>query len=126
MTALLLDTHALIWWLTGSPRLSAVARDAIDDPANDIFVSVVTAYEVALKQTLGRLSADLPDLLHAVPRSGFRWLDLGAGHAAAAGRLPLDHRDPWDRLIRAQARAEGLTVVSLDRSFVGTGIAVLW
>jgi PIN domain nuclease of toxin-antitoxin system len=126
MTALLLDTHALIWWLTSSPRLSAAARDAIDDPANDIFVSVVSAYEVALKQTLGRLPADLPDLLRAVPRSGFRWLDLGPGHAEAAGRLPLDHRDPWDRLILAQARAEGLAIVSVDRAFAGTGVAVFW
>lgn len=123
---LLLDTHALHWWLIDSARLSAPARAAIASPDNDILVSAANGYELAQLMRLGRVTGDIAELQLAIRRAGFAVLALTLEHAIEAGRLPGPHRDPWDRLIMAQARSEGLAVVTADRVFLDYGVAVLW
>ena len=124
---LLLDTHALIWWVTDNPRLSGTARSTIRDPDNAVFASAVSGYEVANKQRLGKLAGgiaeDLPQALRGarIPVHG-----LTMEHAIAAGLLPGPHRDPWDRLIMAQALGDGLTVVTADPVFRDYGLPVCW
>src|SRR5919106_2706368 len=109
---LLLDTHALHWWLIDSARLSTPARAAIASPDNDILVSAANGYELAQLIRLGRVTGDIAGLQPAIRRTGFAVLALTLEHAIDAGRLPGPHRDPWDRLIIAQAQSEQLTVVT--------------
>jgi PIN domain nuclease of toxin-antitoxin system len=123
---LLLDTHAVLWWLLGSDRLSPTARDAISVPAATIYVSAASGYEIVYKQGLGKLPADLPDLEPALRSQRFQVLPVTLGHMTVAARLPKPHRDPWDRIIMAQALAEGLTVVTIDPVFGDYGVPVLW
>ncbi len=109
----MLDTHALLWWLEDSPELDSAACEAIADPRNEIFVSAISLWEVAIKRTLGKL--DAPDNLSAVvEREGFEGLPITLFHAEQAGKLPLLHRDPFDRMLVAQAQAEGLTILTRD------------
>jgi PIN domain nuclease of toxin-antitoxin system len=111
---LLLDTHALIWWLGDNPLLGAQARKLIRDPANEVFVSAATAWEIATKQSLGKLEA--PDDLEAVlAENDFSMLLISFAHATAAGRLAPFHNDPFDRMLVAQAQMEHLTLMSNDR-----------
>lgn len=124
---LLLDTHALIWWIIDSPRLSQAARSAIAEPRNAVLASVVSGYEIAYKQRLGKLPAEIPeDLPSALRDARIRTQQLSLDHAIAAGQLPGPHRDPWDRLIMAQAMAGGLTVVTTDAVFRDYGVPVCW
>ncbi len=124
---LLLDTHALIWFLTGSERLSRRARDAIEDPRNTVVASAAAAYEVGVKQRLGRLPQPVvKELPRFLRRARIAEHPIAFDHAIAASRLPGPHRDPWDRLMIAQALADGLTVVTLDPVFAEYGVAVLW
>jgi PIN domain nuclease of toxin-antitoxin system len=124
---LLLDTHALIWWITDSPRLSQAARTAIAEPRNAVLASVVSGYELAYKQRLGKLPAEIPeDLPRALRDARIRTQHLTLGDTIAAGRLPGPHRDPWDRLIIAQAIHDGLTVVTVDPVFRDYGVPVCW
>ena len=124
---LLLDTHALIWWLVDSPRLSQAARTAIAEPRNAVLASVVSGYEIAYKQRLGKLPAEIAeDLPRALRDARVRSRELTLGDTIAAGRLPGPHRDPWDRLIIAQAMGEGLTVVTIDPVFRDYGVPVCW
>ena len=124
---LLLDTHTLIWWLTDSPRLAAGARAAIADPENALFASAVSGYEIANKERLGRLPGRLTEILpKALRRSRISTHPLTLDHTIAAGQLPGPHRDPWDRLIMAQAMRDGFTVVTLDRVFRDYGVPVHW
>jgi PIN domain nuclease of toxin-antitoxin system len=124
---LLLDTHALIWWIIDSPRLSQAARSAIAEPRNAVLASVVSGYEIAYKQRLGKLPAEIPaDLPSALRDARIRTQQLSLDHAIAAGQLPGPHRDPWDRLIIAQAMAGGLTVVTTDAVFRDYGVPVCW
>ena len=110
---LLLDTHVLLWWLGASDKLSASAGAAIDSQQAEVTVSVATAWEISIKQAKGRLTA--PDgLEEALADSGFRPLPIGLRHARLAGRLPEHHRDPFDRMLVAQAQLEGLTIVTRD------------
>jgi PIN domain nuclease of toxin-antitoxin system len=123
---LLLDTHALIWWLTDNPRLSGRARAAISDPDNEVFASAVSGYEVA-KQRLGKLAGNIAqDLPRALRGARIPVQGLTMAHAIAAGLLPGPHRDPWDRLIMAQAITDGLTVVTADRVFHEYGLPICW
>lgn len=120
---LLLDTHIVIWWLTDDPTLSAEIKDWLDyDP--DVYLSAATVWEVAIKQAIGKLKepADLPERIRD---SGFRELPVRADHAIEAGRLPLIHRDPFDRILVAQARCENLTLVSRDPEVQKYQVAVL-
>jgi PIN domain nuclease of toxin-antitoxin system len=124
---LLLDTHALIWWIVDSPKLSQPARTAIGEPRNTVLASVVSGYEIAYKQRLGRLPAEIPeDLPRALRDARIRTQQLTLDHTIAAGQLPGPHRDPWDRLIIAQAMAGGLTVVTVDAVFRDYGVPVCW
>jgi PIN domain nuclease of toxin-antitoxin system len=124
---LLLDTHALIWWLTDDRRLSAKARAAVADPNNAVFASAASGYEVANKQRLGKLPGRVAqDLSTALRQARIPVHPLSLDHTVSAGLLPGPHRDPWDRLIMAQAFADDLTVVSIDPIFRDYGVPVLW
>ena len=115
MTRLLLDTEALIWWDANDRRLGRRARAAIAQAA-DVYVSAASAWEIAIKQALGKLTTTRqPD--EAVTDAGFTPLPVTFAHAAAIGTLPNHHRDPFDRLIIAVARVEALTIVSSDDRF---------
>jgi PIN domain nuclease of toxin-antitoxin system len=120
----LLDTHALLWWLDDDGRLPDSWRTAISDPTNQVLVSAVTVAEIAFKSSIGKLDAPA-DLLDALGTSNLDTLPLQAGHAAALRDLPWHHRDPFDRLLIAQATVEDLAVASLDRSFTAYDIRVL-
>ena len=126
---LLLDTHAVIWWMCADPRLSATAREAVRDPENDLLMSAASAWEMATKHRLGKLpgvSAVLDGLAANLRRAKIRVLPIDLDHAQTAGALPGPHRDPFDRLLMAQAHLESLTVVTVDPVFRDYGIAVLW
>lgn len=126
---LLLDTHALIWWLLASPRLSASAQAAIADPNNAIWVSAVSGFEVTRKFHLGKLpEADnfAGDVGGFAADEGFGLLDVHIGHAETAGRFDNPHRDPFDRLLIAQAITENMTLVSNEKLFDGFGVKRLW
>ncbi len=113
MTGLLLDTHVFLWWRENSPRLSARARQGIAT-ADLVMVSAASAWEAAIKIALGRLR--LPDSFESgVLASGFERLPIGFAHAEESGSLPPHHRDPFDRMLVAQARIERLTLVTHDR-----------
>lgn len=113
---LLLDTHVLIWILSNEEKLSAAARRAAADPGNEVFVSAVTAWEIAIKRGLGKLRA--PDnYLEALRLYRFTPLDITSEHALAVEDLPRHHDDPFDRLLIAQSQLEKLTLVSGDERF---------
>jgi PIN domain nuclease of toxin-antitoxin system len=109
--SLLLDTHIVLWWLSDDPTLTAGLKDRLDHEP-DVYVSAATIWEVAIKQSIGKLKPD--DLPERVRDSGFRHLDVTADHGIAAARLPRLHRDPFDRMLIAQAKAERLTLVTRD------------
>jgi len=123
---LLLDTHAVLWWLTANPRLSNAAEAAIASADNDVFVSACIGYEIAFKQRLGRLPPlpeSLPDRLE---RERIAILPISLDHAVGAAALPGPHRNPWDRIIMAQALAEACHVVTVDRVFSDYDVPVVW
>jgi PIN domain nuclease of toxin-antitoxin system len=109
---LLLDTHVVIWWLADDPTLSDEIKSTLDHEP-DVYVSSATIWEVAIKQAIGKIvqPTDLPERIRD---SGFRELPITSEHAIVAGRLPLIHRDAFDRMLVAQARCEGLTLVTRD------------
>jgi PIN domain nuclease of toxin-antitoxin system len=113
---LLLDTHILLWWLADDERLPAPAAVVIADPDTEVVVSAATAWEISIKQAIGRLDAP-DDLLDAVATNDFGTLAITVDHAMAAGRLPAHHADPFDRMLIAQAQIEGFTLVSADTRF---------
>lgn len=119
---LLLDTHVLLWWLADDSRLGKAAREIIANPNNDVLVSAASIWETAIKTALGRLEIELDDLEEAIVRNGFRPLPVGFQHAVTAGRLPRVHRDPFDRMLVAQASVEELRIVSHDRIFERYGL----
>jgi PIN domain nuclease of toxin-antitoxin system len=126
---LLLDTHALIWWLIGASSLSGPARSAIDDPENDVFVSAVSTWEIATKHRLGKLpiaSHIMQDLSAAIAEQDFICLSITLRHGQIAGALPGPHRDPFDRMLIAQAMLENLVLISNEQSFDAYGVARLW
>jgi PIN domain nuclease of toxin-antitoxin system len=112
---LLLDTNVLLWWLAGE-GLTVQARDAIADPESLVAVSAVSAWEISIKQALGKLAAP-DDLEHQVCAGGFVPLPMTIAHGIAAGQLVRHHDDPFDRMLIAQALAEGLTIVTRDKRF---------
>jgi PIN domain nuclease of toxin-antitoxin system len=125
----LLDTHAFVWWLEGSPRLSRRARWVLAREGNEIFVSAASAWEITTKARLGRLpfATDVAaDVFGAIVSQGFHPLDITTVHAQRAGWLPGQHADPWDRMLIAQAQAEGLAVVSNETGFEEYGITRVW
>ena len=109
---LLLDTHVVLWWLLDDATLSEEFKVRLDDDP-DVWLSPVSVWEVSIKSSAGKLDGP-QNLAEEVARSGFRQLPITTDHAVAAGRLPLLHRDPFDRMLIAQARAESLTLVTRD------------
>ena len=120
---ILLDTHLLLWWLEGHPSLPAQAREMIRDPENTIFVSAVSLWEIWLKQSLGklRLPADFTERLAAEP---FESLPLMASETRQVSLLPWRHRDPFDRMLVAQALVEKLILLTADEALAAYGAAV--
>ena len=113
MARLLLDTHVLLWSLTEPRRLSQHAREVVEDPRSEVLVSSISGWEIAVKQALGKLQA--PDNLEvSIKQQGFTPLSLTFRHAEQARALPPYHGDPFDRMLVAQAQAEGLTVITRD------------
>ena len=126
---LLLDTHALLWWLAGDEALSASAQAAIGDDANGVFVSAASAWEIATKHRLGKLpggSAIAADLVGAIESQGFVGLPITLRDGQAAGALPGPHRDPFDRMLIAQAMLDDLVLVSNEQAFDAYGVRRLW
>lgn len=115
MAPLLLDTETLIWWDANDPRLGGNARVAIQN-ATDVYVSAASAWEIAIKASLGKLRTSRRPLV-AVEEAGFHPLPVSFAHAEAVQKLPRHHRDPFDRLIIAAARVEGWAVVTSDEQF---------
>lgn len=125
----LLDTHVLFWWLTDDQQLSAEARRAIETEPDGVHVSVVTALEIAIKVGLGKWpeAAGLIDNFEReVAAEGFRMLPVEVTHARAAGLSKSSHRDPFDRILVAQALIEELTLITSDRRLAALGATCLW
>ena len=120
---LLLDTHTLLWFIAGSPSLSADARTSIEDRANEKLVSIASIWETAIKVSIGKmtLSAPFDDLFpHQLQINGFDLLPIRIEHAAAVSALPFHHRDPFDRLLAAQAIKDNLALASADNILTTT------
>lgn len=126
---LLLDTHAFLWWITDDSQLSARARQSIADGGNDVFFSAASGWELAIKAGLGRLTlpADLERFLTAqLEANAFQVLPVFLSHALRVNALPDHHRDPFDRLLVAQAQVEGMAILSGDSQLSRYPIEVVW
>lgn len=121
---LLLDTHTLIWVFSNDPRLSGRATAAIRDPNNMVFVSAVTAWEIAIKKAIGKLKAP-GNYEEGLRRYRFTPLDITTPHALATEHLPPHHSDPFDRLLIAQAQLEKLAIVTRDQRFKAYGVPLI-
>ena len=125
----LLDTHAFLWWVADSTKLSASAHRAIGDEDNDVFVSAASAWEIATKHRLGKLpgaEALAVDIVGTISDQGFDKLPIGVEDAARAGALPGIHRDPFDRVLIAQAMKRNLVLISNESRFDQYGVRRLW
>jgi PIN domain nuclease of toxin-antitoxin system len=121
---LLLDSQVVLWSLQRPERLPAKVVDAITDPGNSVDVSVATLWELAIKQSTGKLTVD-GDLREHLKLQAFSELPVLGDHALAVRDLPAHHRDPFDRLLIAQARCEGLTIVTSDRAFAAYDVPIM-
>ena len=121
---LLLDSHALLWTFWNSPRLGTRARDAIRSPDNEVIVSVASIWELAMKRASGRLEAP-SDLVGACEEQRFALLSIEPFHAEQAASLPMHHRDPFDRMLVAQAQMEGLIIVTADAALRRYGVRTM-
>ena len=121
---LLLDTHVILWWLADDPTLSQQARAALTDGTNPAFISVAAIWEISIKRAIGKLKVprNFRSVLDDQP---FETLDITPEHAHAVGDLPLHHRDPFDRMLVAQARIESLTLVTRDEHLEAYAIPIL-
>ncbi len=121
---LLLDTHTVLWWLSDDPALSETARAAIADPENTVFLSAVVVWEIRIKQSIGKL--DLPDDFGEVlDAQRFAELAVTVDHAHTIAELPAAHRDPFDRMLVAQAMVEHMAIVTRDRSIADYDVEVI-
>lgn len=125
MNALLLDTHTLLWGLGNVDRLSHSAREVLSSGEIPAYVSAASVWEIAIKRASGKLRAP-EDLLARIAAARFDELKVDFRHATIAGALPRHHRDPFDRMIVAQAQCEGLTVVTADQKIAAYDVPVLW
>lgn len=126
---LLLDTHAFLWWLAGDEALSRAARLAIATQDTPVFVSAASAWEITTKHRLGKLPGVEPVVLkleETIIGQGFTPLPISLRHARVAGALPGPHRDPFDRMLMAQAMLDGLTLISNEHAFDSYGVARMW
>jgi PIN domain nuclease of toxin-antitoxin system len=129
MTALLLDTHTMLWFFWDDPQLSADAKAAMEDASNRKLVSVASCWEVAIKVGLGKLElgeSSQTFLSREIDRNNFELLNITLDHATAVEGLPLHHRDPFDRLLIAQSMIDNLQVVSADSAFDRYSVTRLW
>jgi PIN domain nuclease of toxin-antitoxin system len=122
---LLLDTHAALWWLSGDERFGAEAEQQISDTTNQVLLSAAVVWEVAIKRSLGKLDAP-GDFAPTLVGAGAQPLPVSLDHAAAVEQLPWHHRDPFDRLLVAQATVERAALVSADEALTAYGIRVVW
>lgn len=120
---LLLDTHILLWWMVGSPSLPAEAQELVSDPENTIFISAVSLWEIWLKKSIGKIRLP-PKFEEALARESFEHLPLTAKQTRLVDGLPWHHRDPFDRMLVAQAQAEKLTLLTADAVMEKYGAAV--
>jgi PIN domain nuclease of toxin-antitoxin system len=125
LSALLLDTHVLLWWRGDYRRISADAREAIADPGNVPFFSAASIWEMAIKQAAGKLKMP-PDVLDTFEQGGFTELQMSSRQGLIAGALPPHHGDPFDRMLVAQAQSENLTLVTNDARIAAYDVPVLW
>lgn len=126
---LLLDTHAFVWWRDDPEKLSTDAYNAISTPDNDVFISIVVVWEIQIKLALGKIELKWPlEKSIDVERqaNGFRILPVSLEHALYIDKLPLVHKDPFDRMLISQAIVENMTFVSNDRHFSDYGVKLLW
>jgi PIN domain nuclease of toxin-antitoxin system len=126
---LLLDTHALLWWLAGDRQLSPTARWAMEDEENPIFVSAASSWEIATKHRLGKLPTIGPlarDFAGEIAKQGFLELPITLEDGQHAGSLTGDHKDPFDRMLIAQAKAHNLALISNEELFDSLGVIRLW
>jgi PIN domain nuclease of toxin-antitoxin system len=125
----LLDTHCFLWWVSDAPRLSSKARAAVADPDNECLVSLASCWEMAIKISQGKLKLSaaierfLPDQLTI---NGFAPLEIGFRHVARIASMPFHHRDPFDRLLAAQALEERIPIISADATFRRYGVKRIW
>ena len=115
MQRFLLDTHTLLWWLNDSPQLGPRCRQMISNDRNQVFVSAATTWEISIKMAIGKLRAP-EDMDSVVEDEGFSKLPISLYHGQLAGSLPAHHRDPFDRMLIAQAQAEGLILITADEN----------
>jgi PIN domain nuclease of toxin-antitoxin system len=126
---LLLDTHAFLWFIHDDPKLSAAARTEIEDGRNDVLVSAASHWEIAIKVGVGKLTLAEPFpvfIPREIERNDFEILPIELAHTSLVAALPHHHRDPFDRLLIAQAMAEGMPIVGADAMFDAYGVARLW
>ena len=123
---LLLDTHALLWYLTTPEKLPAAAHRAIRAADNEVYASLASAWEISIKVAIGRLDFDAQWLERAIPAVGVEVLGISLQHTARIAELPLHHRNPFDRMLVAQALCESMTLVSRDRELEQYGVRMLW
>jgi PIN domain nuclease of toxin-antitoxin system len=129
MPDLLLDTHTFLWWLAGDISLSSTARAAIEDERNAIYVSAASTWEISTKYRIGKLpdvAAIVADLDAAITTQGFTQLPISTRHGQAAGALPGPHKDPFDRMLIAQAMLDNMLLVSNEQPFDAYGVRRLW
>jgi len=125
---LLIDTQALLWFTCGDKKLSRNARAAIEKTTSNRFISMASWWEIAIKIRLDKIGIELPlkEFIRRREEEGFRTLDINTDHLSGLVTLPLHHRDPFDRLIIAQARHEGMAICTYDRSFREYGARIIW
>lgn len=125
----LLDTHTFLWWIEGNRRLSRPAKSLIADETTEVLVSAASVWEIAIKIRLGKLSVQPgvgPAIAAEIDAQGFLPFDITPAHAQLAGTLPMRHRDPFDRMLVAQALSGGLPLVSNDELFDDYGVSRIW
>ena len=129
MPRILLDTHVLLWWLDGDKRLVRKSRQLIQSEANEILVSAASVWEITTKARIGKLPGALDvaaDVPACIVDQGFSSLSISVEHAQIAGNLPGPHRDPFDRMLIAQAQAERIAIISIDDALDGYGVTRIW
>lgn len=126
---LLLDTHVFLWWVSDAPELSETAHAAISDPANSCYLSLASCWEMAIKTSVGKLKLKKPVerfVSEQMQQNGFLLLNIELRHVTKVEALPLLHRDPFDRILVTQAKAERMTLVTADSALYAYGIRCLW
>ncbi len=125
---LLIDTHAVIWFIADNPKLPKSTKQIIEDSNNTCYISIASYWELAIKHTLGRLelSSDLENIFQIIEETGFQILPITTSHILRNSSLPLHHQDPFDRIIIAQAIEEQLTIVGKDHEFNNYAIKLIW